>query len=173
MTETTEAQRQVYRARDAAHRAIIDTGRQAGAELVDRQRIRGDPAFGAERDLSPINGLKTARDTELAALYHFRGYVRQAREDGHTWRAIGEALNLGESARERDTTVAEAAFDLAAGDPNSHYALTYGRSVTWTCECNGLVIDHGPGDEERGHQAGCQRAAREEAEREREWEREP
>src|SRR5260370_24944911 len=114
MTETTEAQRQVYRARDAAHRAIIDAGRQAGVELADRQRIRSEPAFGAKRDLSPIDGLKAARDTELAALYHFRGYVRLAREDGHTWGAIGEALNLGESARERDTTAPEAACDLAA-----------------------------------------------------------
>jgi hypothetical protein len=169
MTEMTDAARQVYRARNTVHNAIMDLGRERGAEMVTRERIRGDAAFGTVRDLPPIDGLKAARDIEFAAQHHFRDYMRQAREAGHSWRAIGEGLDLAEKAREKDLTVAEAAFDLAAGDRDSYYALTYGRSVTWRCgECNGLVIDHGPGDAGT-HQPGCQRFAREQAGREREW----
>ena len=172
MTEMTDAERQACRARNAAHNAIMDLGRGRGAEMVTRELIRGDAAFGTVRDLPPIDGLKAAREIECAARHHFRGYMRQAREAGHSWRAIGEGLDLAEKARHKDLTVAEAAFDLAAGDRDSYYALTYGRSVTWRCgECNGLVLDHGPGDVET-HLPGCQRFAREQAGREREWQQE-
>ena len=172
MTEMTPAQRHVYTARNAVERLIIESGRERGADLVERERIQGEPAFGTMRDLPPLDGLREAREIEYAAQHHFRAYMRQAREAGHNWRAIGDALELGENAKARDITVDEAAFDLAAGDRDSHYALTYGRSVTWRCACNGVVMDHGPGDEERGHQAGCERYRRGQAEREREWQAE-
>ena len=169
MTEMTEEQRLVYRARNTVHNAIMDLGCERGAEMITRERIPG-MQYGAVSDLPPIDGLKAAREIQFAALYHFRDYMRQAREAGHSWRAIGEALDLGENAKAREITVADAAFDPAAGDPDSHYARTYGRSVTWRCACEGLVSDHG--DEERGHKAGCERRAREAAEREREPQRE-
>ena len=171
MTEMTDAARQVYRARNTVERVIIEAGREHGAEMITRQRVPGY-TYGTVQDLEPLDGLREARQVEYAARHHFRGYMRSAREAGHSWRAIGEALELQESARLRDRTVAEAAFDLAAGDPDGDYALTYGRSVTWRCKCSGLIVDHGPGDDERGHQPGCQRFAREQAEREREWQQE-
>ncbi len=45
-------------------------------------------------------------------------------------------------------TVAEAAYTYAAGDLDSAYARSYGRSFTWTCpSCDGTI--HEPG----GHTA--------------------
>ena len=71
-------------------------------------------------------------------------------------------------------TIADAAFDFAAGDPNSHYARTYGRSFPWRCPaCRSLVSDRGPCsgplDDEPGHQDGCQRLAAAVATWEAQW----
>jgi hypothetical protein len=46
-----------------------------------------------------------------------RGYVSQAREPGLGWREIGEALGLSRDARQREISVAEAAFDYAGRFP--------------------------------------------------------
>ena len=112
MTETTEEQRLVYRARNTVHNAITDLGCERGAEMITRERIPG-MQYGTVRDLPPLDGLKAAREIQFAAQHHFRDYMRQAREAGHGWRAIGEALDLEENAKAREITVAEAAFDLA------------------------------------------------------------
>lgn len=92
-----------------------------------------------------------------------RDYIKAARQDGMSWHQIGGVLGLTADT-DNGGTIADAAFDFAAGDPNSHYARTYGRSFPWRCPaCHGLVSDHGPYggpyDDEPGHQDGCQRLA--------------
>ena len=92
-----------------------------------------------------------------------RDYIKVARQDEMTWHQIGAALGLTADT-DNGGMVADAAFDFAAGDPNSHYARAYGRSFPWRCPaCHGLVSDRGPyggpHDDEPGHQDGCQRLA--------------
>jgi len=86
-------------------------------------------------------------------------YVRQAREDGHSWPDIGAALGLAHAA-EHGRSAAEAAYDQVAGDPGFR-----ARSFAWVCPaCRGTVIDRGPEagrpeDCEEGHAKDCPRLA--------------
>jgi hypothetical protein len=155
-------------ARNATHRLAID----AGAQLITRPLYTGSDL--TVRDVEPAAGLKAARDLELAARRLALDYVRQAREAGHSWHDIGTTMGLAPD-RRSGRTIAEAAFDYAAGDPDSDYARTYGRTVGWTCTtCSNTILDHGldngPADDERGHAPDCKRLARTIQAREAEWE---
>jgi hypothetical protein len=156
-------------ARKAVRRLVID----AGAQLTTRPLFPG--ADVTIRDVEPAAGLSAARGLEHAAHRLALGYIRQAREAGHTWHDIGTTMHLPSDRRHTGRTIAEAAFDHAAGDPDSDYARTYGRSVGWTCTtCSKAISDHGldngPADDERGHAPGCQRLARTIHAWEAEWE---
>jgi hypothetical protein len=71
-----------------------------------------------------------------------RDYVKAARQAGMSWHQIGAALNLTANTG-NGGTIADAAFDFAAGDPGSYYTRTYGRSFPWICPaCRGVVSDH-------------------------------
>ncbi len=89
------------------------------------------------------------------------------------WRQIGEALRLGPVAEERGVSLAEAAFDYAAGAEHARPFETL--SFAWTCPaCRGFVLDRGPfGDHpvdgEPGHAEGCERLAAAVAAYEAEW----
>jgi hypothetical protein len=155
-------------ARNAAYRLARD----AGAQLITRPLFHG--ANLTTRDVEPAAGLRAARDLELAARRLALDYIRQAREAGHTWHDIGTALDLTPDPQ-AGHTAAEAAFDYAAGDRDTHHARTYGRSVTWTCTtCSQTIIDHGletgPADDERGHLDTCERHAATIAASDTEWE---
>jgi hypothetical protein len=168
-------QHAVDAARTIARRAVIDVARQTGAETVQRPAYRG--ASSTIPDLGPEDGLRAAREIELAARHAARGYVRDARAAGLGWREIGEALNLGPNAAERGLSAAEAAFDYAAPSADSHWSRTYGPSVIWRCgSCAELVTDHGPyaglADAERGHADRCARREAEVTAWERQWEAE-
>jgi hypothetical protein len=167
--------RLIMTARSAARRAAIDIARQHGAEIIDR------PAFGGSqvtiRDVEPLAGLRAAREIELGARYHIRNYIQDAREAGYAWSEIGAALNLGAGRNDErgGQSVAEAAYSVAAGNPDSETARRYGRSFGWRCaSCEGLVIDRGPFDgpvdAEPGHGDGCPRLAATVAAWEAEWE---
>jgi hypothetical protein len=69
-------------ARRATHRIAID----AGAQTITRPIFVG--ADTTVRDVEPAAGLRAARGLELAARSLALGYVRQAREAGHTWHGI-------------------------------------------------------------------------------------
>ena len=143
-------------ARNATRRLAVD----AGAQIITRPLYTGS-------DL-------TVRDLELAARRLALDYICQAREAGHSWHDIGTTMGLTPD-RRSGHTIADAAFDYAAGDPDSHYARTYGRTVGWTCTtCSKTILDHGldngPADDERGHAPGCTRLARTIQARDAEWE---
>ena len=167
--------RLIMTARIAARRAAIDIARQDGAEIIDR------PAFGGSqvtiRDVEPLAGLRAAREIELGARYHIRNYIQDAREAGYAWSEIGAALNLGVGRNdEREgQSVAEAAYSVAAGNPDSETARRYGRSFGWRCaSCDGL--DHRPRTVRRAcrcgarPRSGCPRLAATVAAWEAEWE---
>src|SRR5215470_20044364 len=108
-------------ARDTARRDAFQLARSTGASTVMRPMFRGENE-PTVRDVEPLAGARAARDLELAARGTARDYIRQAREAGHGWDQIGQALGLGpESSPGQDgATAADAAYDYAAGPPDTH-----------------------------------------------------
>lgn len=151
-------QKSVWAAQSAARRAAVDLARDQGAQVISRPAYRG--AQSSVQDVEPLAGLRAAREVELGARQTTRGYIRDAREAGHTWQQIGTALDLttgGEAG-----TAAEEAYSYATGNRTPETAWAYGPSFAWTCgSCDGLISDrglcNGPADDERGHADGCAR----------------
>lgn len=164
MNTKPDPDRQRYAARNLARRAMLDLARDAGIPTINHPPYPG--ARTTVPDVSPLTGLEVSRQIELAAREHASGYVRAARETGHTWHDIGTALGLvpGGDAQQAGETVAEAAFTYAAGHPGTETARRYGRSVVWHCgSCDHTITDqglsNGPADDERGHADNCARHA--------------
>lgn len=165
-------------ARQAIRNATFTLARQAGAQLIKRLPYRD--AHVTVNDVEPLAGMLAARDLELAARQAAHGYIRHAREAGHTWHQIGTAMHLipDGDAQQTGDTIAEAAYTYAAGNPHTETARRYGRSFTWTCHsCDQAISDHGlisgPADDEHGHAENCTRHASVIARWEAEWEAEP
>jgi hypothetical protein len=164
--------------RSHARQAVVGLARHRGAEFTARPASRepGSPV----RDLEPLTGARAARDIELASRRAARGYLRAAREAGHSWDQIGHALGLapGADTDQAGLTVAEAAYTYAAGNPQTDTAIRYGRSFVWRClSCDQAISDRGPiagsADNEIGHTEGCGRLAAAVAEWDAGWEAEP
>jgi DNA-binding transcriptional MerR regulator len=148
-------------ARSAIRSTTLNLARQAGTPIITRPITPGSGL--TIQDLEPLTGVQAARELELASRYAAGDYIRQAREAGCTWHDIGTAMQLkpGQDAQQAGSTLADAAFTYAA-DPDSHYARTYGPSITWTCTtCTRHITDQGPdnhpADNERGHTPDCPR----------------
>jgi hypothetical protein len=175
---TPEANREarvkaIQSAQEAAHRTAFELARDAGAPIISRQEYHGS-RFNVQ-DVEPLAGLKAAREVELGARFNAGSYIREARQAGHAWQEIGEALSLTPIGEE--DTIAEAAYTYAAGRPDSEHARRYGRYVTWRCaSCDGLVRDRGPFmgpvDNEPGHTEDCTRLAAESAPWDAHWDTE-
>jgi hypothetical protein len=141
--------------RDHARRAVIGLARGRGAEFTTREAYRGSDS--TVRDLEPLTGARAARDIELGARHAARDYIRQAREAGHSWDQIGQALGVAPNtdAVQTGLSVAEAAYTYAAGSPYTDTAMRYGRSFVWRCRaCDRAISDRGqiagPADAEPG-----------------------
>jgi hypothetical protein len=166
------------RASDAAHRALLGLARDRGANFATREAFRGSDL--TIRDLEPLDGARAARDIELGARHAAREYIRAAREAGHGWDQIGQALGLspGADADQAGPTVAEAAYSYAAGNPHTDTAVRYGRTFPWRCRsCDQAISDRGliagPADNEPGHTENCPRLTAAIAEWDTGWEAEP
>ena len=164
--------------RDHARRAIVGLARDRGAEFTARALVRDSDL--TVRDLEPLDGARAARDIELGARHAARDYVRAAREAGHSWDQIGQALGVtpNADADQAGETVAEAAYTYAAGSPGTETAVRYGRSFPWRCpSCDQAISDRGliagPADNEAGHADGCPRLAAAVAEWDSSWGAEP
>jgi len=158
-----KAAQDIAAARGEARRAAIRLARDRGADLVSRPAWPG--AQTDVRDLRPLDGARSARDIELGARHAARGYIRDAREAGHSWQEIGQALGVTSNADvgQAGLTVAEAAYTYAAGRPDTE-APWRPRSFTWRCRsCEQAISDRGliagPADNEPGHTATCPRQA--------------
>jgi hypothetical protein len=157
-----DRQRAIDAARNTVRNATYTIARDAGATIITRPSYPGSDR--TVRDVEPLAGLVTARDLELAARATARDHIRSAREAGHSWHEIGEAMSItpnGDPQQSGDT-IAEAAYTYAAGHPDTEHARFYGRSVTWTCHaCDNTIsdrgLDNGPADDEHGHARNCPR----------------
>jgi hypothetical protein len=163
-TNTGNPGQRARAARDTARRDTIQLARETGAAMVTRPLFRGENE-PTVRDVEPLAGARAARDLELAAKGTARDYIRQAREAGHGWDQIGQALGVspGADADQTGMTVAEAAYTYAAGRPDTESPWRP-RSFTWTCRsCDQAIGDRGlvagPADDEVGHADDCSRLA--------------
>jgi hypothetical protein len=173
-----ERAKQFAAIRDHARQAVAGLARCRGAEFTTREADRGSGM--TVRDLEPLTGACAARDIELGARHAARGYMRQAREAGHSWDQIGHALGVAPNADadQAGLSVAEAAYTYAAGSPYTDTAMRYGRSFVWRCRsCDQAISDRGliagPADDEVGHGEDCPRLAAAVAEWDAGWEAEP
>jgi hypothetical protein len=166
------------RASDAARVALIGLARDRGAEFITREAFYGSDV--TVRDLEPLDGARAARDLELGARHAAREYIRAAREAGHGWDQIGQALGIAPDADagQAGPTAAEAAYSYAAGNPYTDTAAQYGRTFPWRCHCCGQAVSDrgliaGPADNEPGHAEHCPRLAAAITEWDTSWEAEP
>ncbi|HEY1319906.1 MAG TPA: hypothetical protein VGF32_06645 [Streptosporangiaceae bacterium] len=172
-----ERTRQFAAIRDHARQAVVGLARCRGTEFATRPVQDSDLTM---RDLEPLTGARAARDIELGAHHTARDYIRQARETGHSWDQIGQALGVTPNADTDQTglSVAEAAYTYAAGSAHTDAAVRYGRSFVWRCRsCDQVISDRGliagPADDEPGHTSACPRLAAAVAEWNAGWEAEP
>ena len=166
------------RASDAARRALIGLARDRGAEFIAREAFGGSGVTA--RDLEPLDGARAARHIELGARHAAREYIRAAREAGHGWDQIGQALGIAPNADpdQAGPTVPEAAYSYAAGNPHTDTAVRHGRTFPWRCRACGQAVSDsgliaGPADNEPGHAEDCPRLAAAIAEWDTGWEAEP
>ena len=148
--------------RQAVNAAILRMARSAGAEITERPPWPGAVA-STIYDVPPATGIQFASMLRDAARHKIHDYIRRARQDGLTWRQIGQALHLERDAEDRGVPLDDAAFGYAAGAEHAQPFETL--SFGWTCPaCGGIVIDYGPEaghpeDSEHGHAPGCERQA--------------
>ena len=160
----SNAEQRRFAARETARREAFRLARDTGAPIIERPMYSRDKERTV-RDVESLAGARAARDLETAACGTARDYLRQAREAGHGWDQIGDALGLtpGRDAGQEGATAADAAYTYAAGRPESE-APWRPRSFTWTCRsCDQLIGDRGliqgPADDEPGHARDCSRLA--------------
>src|SRR5258708_4893282 len=73
----------------------------------------GNPGLAAHPRMSG-DALRISRQLEFARA-EVRVHIRRAREAGQSWHAVGSLIGFGALASKEGVTVAEAAFDYAAG----------------------------------------------------------
>jgi len=120
-----------------------------GVPLANRR----DRGAGLLAYPDPVMGLLIARQLEHQAGQWARNYMRDLREDGESWRRIGEVIGWEDHAAARAFTAATASPWLDSETGQWRDDKTFG----WHCPtCGKQVVDHGPGaDAEHGHAAGC------------------
>ena len=142
-------------------REVMNAAREQGTEIRER-KIWKDSSL-TTRYAEPAAGIALARQMKHTAERVEYDYIRYARQEGMSWAAIGEVLQVeADSAYDRGTK----AFDYAVG-PAPENAWSWDPMFSWHCPaCDEAVTDRGPyeshpEDNERGHGAGCTRFAAE------------
>ena len=113
---------------------------------------------------APSAAVRAVRALELAVHAEVRDRIRQAREDGDSWAAVGEFLGFGPIATGGPGTLAELAFAYAAGPLTVDPAFPVPPSFRWDCAaCGRTIADYGPVDgpaaDQDCHADGCERLA--------------
>jgi hypothetical protein len=151
---------------------------EAATRLADHAQRAAKTAIAHTIDLtapeaSPAEAIRIARELELAAHAEMRARIRWAGETGESWAAVGALLSLGPIAAQGPGTLAEMAFEYAAGAATLLAWYPDRPAFCWDCPaCGQRITDHGPAagpvSDQDGHQAGCARLATEAGE----WEQE-
>jgi hypothetical protein len=159
-----------FRLREAVRNAIIRIVRDRGGEVAERTIYGGTAAtdMTVPEPGPPLVAIRAARLAEHAARAAVERHVKYARQDGRTWKDIGEAM--GFTSHPGEPPIAESAFRVVAPGTSD-----YNLIVGWVCpSCRQVVRDYGPyeanpAEAERGHGDGCARLAAAVAEYKRQW----
>jgi hypothetical protein len=131
----------------------------AGAATIERPVWPG--SLSTTTYAEPLAGLREAVTLRGSAGRVIEDYIRYARTEGPSWQEIGEALGLGEEAKERQRRAAQLAYEQIVGIPD----LWSQANMYWPCPaCGQTVTDRGPYeshpvDNKRGHTDDCSRMA--------------
>jgi len=145
----------------AVRAAVLRLAYLTGAQIVQAPPWPG--ASFTEEQPEPGAGIRIALALERAARAGVRVYIQRAREAGMSWHEVGGALGVAELAQARGSSVAEAAWEYAAGRPA--HPRGQPAEFRWVCpDCGEVVSDRGPGgrspaEDEQGHAEGCHRLA--------------
>ena len=156
--------------RERAH--VVAAGRLQGLVLDLVREIHGDAAIERQARYdgdqfpelvpTPLTGLWAADGLLNRVSQEVHRHARRAREAGHTWDEIGQALDIKPG---DGRSVAEAAYERFAGPPASW--MLRGPSFSWRCPaCDRVIADRGPyeshpDDNQPGHAPDCARLAAE------------
>ena len=97
----------------AVSAAVLRLAYMTGAQIVQAPPWPG--ASFTEEQPEPGAGIRIALALERAARAGVRVYIARAREAGMSWHEVGGALGVAELAQARGSSVAEAAWEYAAG----------------------------------------------------------
>ena len=104
---------------DAIRQAVLDIARREFGAVITGP------------DASPLDGLRAAFAAEMTAQFFVYGYIEFARQAGHDWQAIGEAIGY------HGSSAADQAYKYAAIEPE--------RLPVWYCPaCHQRIEDCGP-----------------------------
>jgi hypothetical protein len=105
----------------------------------------------------PVTGLLITRQLEHQAGQWARNYMRDLREEGGSWKQIGEVIGWEDNAAAHAFMAATASpwLDSEAGQWRDD------KTFGWRCPvCGKQVVDYGPeADAEHGHVPDCPRRA--------------
>jgi hypothetical protein len=111
----------------------------AGAATIERPVWPG--SLSTTTYAEPLAGLREAVTLQGSAGRVIEDYARYARTEGASWQEIGEALGVGEEAKERQRSAAELAYEQIVGIPD----LWSQANMYWPCPaCGQTVTDRGP-----------------------------
>lgn len=133
-----------------------------GGQMVTRPMFGDRPDLGTFREPEPLPAVRAARRLRDEAAAAVKSHVRRAREDGHSWAAIGEACGFVTDP-DRGVPAESQAFTAVTPQPDGW--VVRAATFTWICPaCRETVHDYGPeaahpADAEEGHGDGCTRLA--------------
>src|SRR6266516_7089482 len=122
----------------AVSAAALRLAYTTGAPIVHAPPWPG--ASFTEEQPEPGAGIRIALALERAARAGVRVYIQRAREAGMSWHEVGGALGVAELAQARGSSVAEAAWEYAAGRP-AHLGGRPGV-FRWVCPDCGEVVSN-------------------------------
>lgn len=169
MTDQTPDEKARTEARRAVRAAVVTMARTAGAGTEARPAWPGSHLTGHQPGAA--DGLRFALIVEAAATYHAREYVRLGRQEGLSWRQLGEIIAPAKGGGGEEDGLADAAFMWAV----SSWPPWADLWVVWDCPaCLATIRDHGPYEAdprnaEAGHDDGCARLADAVAAYDAEW----
>jgi hypothetical protein len=159
-----------FQIREAVRGVLIRLLREHGGGVADRTLYgtTGMSDATVQEPGPPLEAIRLAKRLGWAVQQALETQVKYARQDGATWKEIGEAMGY---TPDPDTPpLAESAFRVVAPGTSE-----YNRYFTWTCpSCRAVVADYGPyeanpAETERRHGDGCGRLAAAVAGYERQW----
>jgi hypothetical protein len=140
---------------------VLDLVREIHGDAAIERQARYDGDQFPELTPTPLTGLWAADGLLKRVSQEVQRHTRRAREAGHSWDEIGQAIDIKPG---DGRSVGAAAYERLAGPPASWQLQ--GPSFVWRCPaCDRVIFDRGPydspDDNQPGHANDCSRLAAE------------